>query len=572
MTDKQLKIVSSQLNTAVNDIRGNVDLIKGAYEDARNKGADLLVTPELSISGYPLADSVSQPDLLRASLLALNELKALSKKDGPALLVGLPYLQEDGSIYNMAVLLHEGMIKGSVSKQHLPNYDVFDEKRNFAPGPKTVPMEFKGFKLGVLICEDLWYQDVSKELKDKGADVLVSLNSSPFEAGKLDKRLNEVIYNRVKETGLPFLYVNQVGGQDEIVFDGYSTAINSDGSLAYLAKGFTEVNDMLTLKANENSPAKFNKSSIAKAPSDNLETIWKALVTGTKDYFKKTGHKQAVIGMSGGIDSAVVAAIAVDALGPDNVKLYRLPSQFTSGMSNDDADIAAKMLGTSIKEIAIQPMFKSFQQSLKSHFDDARADSRDHQVDTALENLQARIRGTILMSLSNAGEGLLLTTGNKSEVSVGYCTLYGDTNGGFNPLKDVYKMMAYDLAKWRNKNYPDGVLGPNGKVMPDNIITRPPSAELAEDQVDTNSLPPYEVLDEILKGYIENQQSPHEIAHNTAQPLDLVKDIVKKVDNAEFKRQQAAPGIKISSKSFGKGRRYPIAQPPLSSVMNSMKI
>jgi len=565
----QLRISVAQINTSVNNIRRNVDAIACSWKTAREQGADLVVTPELSITGYPLEDSVENPDLLAAAQQGLQELIGLSAKGGPGMLVGLPQ-KIDGKIYNTAALVHEGKILGMVSKTHLPNYDVFDEKRNFTGGTFSGPLTFKGRKLGVLICEDVWFPDVAQKLKDAGAKVLIAMNASPFETGKLDRRLNDVIHKRVEETGLPILYVNQVGGQDQVVFDGYSTALNADGDIAYLGKGFEEAQDILTLNFTKGKPAFFTDRCLAMQPEDRLESVWKALVTGTRDYLHKTGFQKALLGMSGGIDSAVVAAIAVDALGPENVTLYRLPSQYTEDISNNEATNAAKLLGARIEGIPIAPVFQTFQDGLRSHFDEALQQGKTRNVDTALENLQARIRGTILMGLSNASGAMLLSTGNKSEVSVGYCTLYGDMNGGFNPLKDVYKTMVFKLADWRNKNYPRGMLGPQGLVVPQAIIDRPPSAELAPGQRDDATLPPYDILDPILEGYIEGQKSIVDIAAGTGQPQDLVERMVRLVDINEFKRRQSAPGIKITSKSLGTGRRYPIAQPPLPTVLTGM--
>ena len=566
-----LRIAAAQINTRVNDIRHNVDAIKAAWAKAKAEGAELLVTPELSITGYPLEDAVEHPDILEAARKALEELRQLTAQGEPALVVGLPQKLDGGKIYNTAVLLHQGQVQGMVRKAHLPNYDVFDERRNFAAGEAPGPLTFKGHKLGILICEDIWFPDVARKLHEDGAEVLIAVNASPAEAGKPDKRLTQVIRKRTAETGLPVLYVNQVGGQDEIVFDGYSMAVNGDGALMYCAKGFAEALDMMTLNVDAQNGASFAPAVQTAAPTDAMEYLWQTLVTGTRDYFAKKNFKSAILGMSGGIDSAVVAAIAADALGPQNVRLYRLPSRYTENISNSAADDAAVMLGSAIDEIAIEPAFTALGAMLKPRFDVARGDGRDKAVDLALENLQARIRGTVLMSLSNAGEGLLLTTGNKSEVSVGYCTLYGDMNGGFNPLKDVYKMKVYALAEWRNNHIPGGLKGRQGRVIPQVIIDRAPSAELAPNQKDQDSLPPYPVLDAILEKYIEEQKAIATIVTETGQSEDLVKDVISKVDNAEFKRRQSAPGVKTTSRSFGKGRRYPIAQPSLPWTIKGME-
>jgi len=489
----------------------------------------------------------------------------------------LPQRGDDSAIYNAAVLLDKGQITGQAHKMALPNYDVFDEKRNYRAGGIATPIEFRGHKLGVLICEDLWTQEVAAQLAAQGAEALISMNASPYETGKLKRRLEDVIGQRVDETGLPVLYVNQVGGQDEVVFDGHSCAVNSDGTLAFMAAGFEESYNMLTLTKDAQGAA-FAPATIAyehmagSAEEHDLAQDWQALVLAVRDYFAKEGFQKAILGMSGGIDSAAVAALAVDALGPENVRLYRLPSKFTSDMSNDDADEAARMMGCAIDAVPIAPMHEAVKDALADRFDAAAADGREAYKKVTDENIQARVRGLTLMALSNLGEGLLLTTGNKSEISVGFFTLYGDSSGGFAPIRDVWKTRVYDLAAWRNNNFPPGALGPDGPVMPENIITRPPSAELADDQEDTDFLPPYEVLDPILKMFIEDDMALADIATATDQPRELIDRVANLVGNAEFKRRQAPIGPKITKRSYGKGWRQPLAQPTLPQAMKELRL
>lgn len=438
---------------------------------------------------------------------------------------------------------------------------MFDEKRIYTEGPKTDPVEFRGHLIGVPICEDIWHPDVIADLVRKGAEVIVSPNASPFYVGKHADRLEQVLARRIvdEENNVPVLYVNQVGGQDEIVFDGRSTAMNADGQVMMLARGFEEALEVMDVDFPETGPARFSRGNVHET-GEYLEEGWSALVLGFRDYVEKSGirDKRVLLGMSGGIDSGVVAALAVDAFGPDNVTLYKLPSQYSSGHSISDSDDAARMLRCHIEEIAIQSAVDALWNSVKSHFND---NADPGALSLAEENLQARIRGTILMALSNANGGMLASTGNKSEVSVGYCTLYGDMNGGFNPLKDVSKMTVYAMAEWRNTHYPRNVLGPEGMVVPQNIIDKKPSAELRPGQVDEDSLPPYPVLDDILARYVEQEQSISDISMETGYERETIEDVIRKTDIAEFKRRQACPGIKISPRSFDKGRRVPIARP-----------
>ncbi|MDD9901132.1 MAG: NAD+ synthase [Alphaproteobacteria bacterium] len=550
-----MKLAAAQINTTACDVAGNIEKIVSAWKKADAQGVELVVTPEQSISGYPLEDMARNPDVLAASREGLEHLVKLSAKMKSGIVVGLPEVDEEGNIYNAAYVIDQGKIVDRVRKQELPNYDVFDEVRIYTPGPRTEPVEFRGHRLGLMICEDIWHPHVARDLTEKGAEVLIVTNASPFHEDKQTGRI-DLLQQRILEEGnnLPVLYVNQVGGQDEIVFDGYSCAMNADGKTAMMAPCFEETLEVMDLDFDKRA---FTGAKITERPGYHAE-VWQALVTGTRDYLNKVGFTDVVLGMSGGIDSAVVAAIAADALGPEHVHLYKLPSEYSSEHSIKDADDAAKMLGSPIDSISIDPVVAALRASSKPFFN---ASAKPEEVSLADENLQARARGTILMTLSNANRWMLLSTGNKSEVSVGYCTLYGDMNGGFNPLKDVPKMLVYALAEWRNENRPSSMLGSNGPVVPENIITKKPSAELRPDQFDDESLPPYPVLDDILKRYVEMEQSIANIVKETGYENDLVKDIVAKVDRAEFKRRQACPGIKITERSFGKGRRVPIVRP-----------
>lgn len=565
-----MKLAAAQINTRACDIAGNVQKIEKFWAQAEAQGVDLMVTPEQSISGYPLEDKAANPDVLAASQKGLDYLTEKSKGRNTALLVGLPERDKSGAVYNVAYIIDNGERTGPIRKQHLPNYDVFDEKRIYTEGPKTDPVEFRGHRLGVAICEDVWHPDVIADLVSKGAEAIVSPNASPYYVGKHKDRLDKVLRQRIvqENNAVPMLYVNQVGGQDEIVFDGYSTAMNADGEVVMMARSFEENMEVLELDFSETGPARFKKGAVYDMDEAH-EEAWNALVLGLRDYVEKAGMrtKNAILGMSGGIDSAVVAALAVDAFGPDHVNLYKLPSKYSSDHSRTDSDDAAQMLGCRIEEIEIQPAVDALWSLVKLHFN---ASAGKESIAVTEENLQARARGNILMALSNANGGILLSTGNKSEVSVGYCTLYGDMNGGFNPLKDVPKMMVYALAEWRNAHYPRNALGPDGPVMPRNIITKPPSAELRPDQVDEDSLPPYPVLDDILDRYIVQEQPIADIAVETGYGRERIEDVLRKTDISEFKRRQACPGIKITQRSFGKGRREPIARPNVVSMMRDV--
>lgn len=569
---EDLDIAVAQINTTVGDIAGNLKKCCDAWDRAGD--VDLVVTPELSLSGYPLEDLVEDPELLEACQGALGHIIEKSKSMPSGIVVSLPVRgaqNEDGrNIYNTAYLIEGGRIVGQVAKHELPTYDVFDERRNFAPGPFSEPIPFRGTKIGLLVCEDTWFDRVSANLAGKGAQMLLSINSSPYETGKWERRLENVVRRRASETGLPVLYVNQVGGQDEVVFDGGSMAVNSDGDLVYRGATFEEGLDLLTFSARNGFAGSFavadGQTAFAPLPSSEARD-YAALVLGTRDYCRKAGLTKAVLGMSGGIDSALVAAIAVDALGGENVHLFSLPSQYTAADSNTDAEDATRRLGAHYGIVGIEPAVHAFEGMLKDFFNASALDVAD-------ENLQSRVRGVTLMYIVNKLKGAtILSTGNKSEASVGYCTIYGDTNGGFNPIKDLYKMHVYALSKWRNVNHMPWFKGPAGvEVVPAAIIAKEPSAELRTNQKDSDSLPPYPVLDEILRRYIEGRQKEDRIARDMADAgVDkaLVQRMTKLVDFSEWKRRQMCMGVKIGSRNFGRGRRMPVARLNRSDMIAS---
>ena len=534
MTDK-LTIALAQLNPTVGAVLAN--LAKAKAEIAKLGGVDLVLFPELYISGYPPEDLVLRPSFVAACKSACEEL-ARDFAQGPAILIGLPWREGD-KLHNAVAFLNGGKIETVRFKHDLPNYGVFDEKRVFQPGPAPGPINFKGVRIGVPICEDIWQAETCETLAETGAEILLSPNGSPFERNKDDVRLNLVVA-RVTETGLPLAYLNQVGGQDELVFDGASFMLNADRSLALQMPMFEEAVAITQWHKLANGKWRMAKGEIAKLPEKEEET-WKACTLGLRDYVNKNRFPGVVLGLSGGIDSAVVAAMAVDALGKERVHCVMLPYQYTSRESLVDAEECAKLLGVRYDVVAIKPPVKGFLDTLAPMFAGSNAGITE-------ENLQSRSRGVILMAISNKFGAMVLTTGNKSEMSVGYATLYGDMNGGFNPIKDIYKVEVYRLAEWRNQQR---------RVIPTRIITKAPTAELRENQKDQDSLPPYEVLDDILEGLVEREEPVATIVAR-GHDLALVKRIQHLLYLAEYKRRQAAPGVKITRKNFGRDRRYPI--------------
>ncbi len=527
-----LKISLAQLNLLVGDIAGNSRKVMDAAIYARDEqGANAVVFPELTLTGYPPEDLLLRSELLERVEQALAEI--CQEVTGINIILGYPRCQ-DGKLYNAAGVIHNGEIIAEYFKALLPNYSVFDEKRYFEAGEQPCVVEINGVPVGLTICEDIWYKEPAAKAAENGAKVLINLNASPFHTGKAIER-EDLVRKRCRETGLSVVYVNLVGGQDELVFDGGSFVMDASGELVQRAPFYTE--SQIVAEFSDASP---QKAEISSYP-DELEGIYNTLVLGVRDYVLKNGFKGAVLGLSGGIDSALTLAIAADALGSENVEVVMMPSRYTSDMSNQDAVKQAKTLGVEHRTIAIEPAFNTFLDMLKEEFAGTEKDATE-------ENIQARCRGIILMAISNKKGKILLTTGNKSEMSVGYATLYGDMAGGFAPIKDVPKLLVYRLAEHCNRER---------EIIPRRVIERPPSAELAPDQKDSDSLPPYEILDEILVRYIENDQSVIDIIH-AGFDGDTVRRVTRMVDRNEYKRRQAPPGVRITRRAFGRDRRYPI--------------
>lgn len=544
MTDK-LVIALAQTTQSVGDLRANADAMLQWRE--RAAGADLIVFPELQLIGYPPEDLVLKPALVDRANEELHRLAQATADGGPAMLVGT-VVGSQGVLFNVVALLEDGAVTAIRQKRELPNYGTFDEKRLFAPGPLPAPIPFRGVQIGVPICEDIWFPFVTAHLKAQGADILISPNGSPFEVDKDDRRMNAVAGTRVRETGLSLVYLNRVGGQDELVFDGASFVLNGDLSIAHQMPDWEEA---LTLTHWEKRDGRWacqpgERHDLDPRPAD----IYNAMVMGLRDYVNRNRFPGVVLGLSGGIDSALSAAVAVDALGADRVWCVMMPSRFTSQDSLDDAIECARLLGVRYDSVLIEPAVGAFDAMLGPLFDGQPRDLTE-------ENIQSRIRSLTLMALSNKFGHMLLTTGNKSEMSVGYATIYGDMAGGYSVLKDAYKTTVFDLSRWRNEHVPSLGLGSVGPVMPDRVITKPPSAELREDQRDDDSLPPYEVLDPILYGLVEEELSVEQLA---ARGFDheVVARIERLLYVAEYKRRQSPPGVKLGTRNFGRDRRYPI--------------
>jgi len=542
-----LRIAVAQLNPIMGDIAGNLTKARAARAEAARMKADLILFSELFISGYPPEDLVLKPSFLAACEKAVRELAKDTADGGPGVIIGTPLSRESG-LHNSIAVLDGGEVIAERFKVDLPNYGEFDEKRVFQAGPMPGPVNFRGVRIGIPICEDIWGElGVAETLAESGAEILLVPNGSPYHRAKMDRR-HQVVMKQVIETELPMVYVNQVGGQDELVFDGGSFVFNADRSLCLQMPQFVE-QIALTVWHRENDGWRCEKGEKATLP-EGLEADYSACMLGLRDYVNKNGFKDVVLGLSGGIDSAICAALGVDALGKDRVRCIMLPYRYTSDESLKDAADCAKALGVRYDVVPISAPVEGFLEALHPLFEGTESGVTE-------ENLQSRARGTILMAVSNKFGSMVVTTGNKSEMSVGYATLYGDMNGGFNPIKDVYKMQVYAMSEWRNSHVPSGALGPSGEVIPQNIISKAPSAELRENQTDQDSLPPYPVLDDILECLVENEMSNTEIVAR-GHPLETVQRIEHLLYLAEYKRRQSAPGVKITKKNFGRDRRYPI--------------
>jgi NAD+ synthase len=537
----KLRIAFAQMNQRVGDLEGNAAAMLEMRR--RAKRADLLMCPELQLIGYPPEDLVLKPEFVRRAHECTDRLVQATVEPGPAMLIGT-VVSEGGRTYNAMLLADGGRVIGRTLKHELPNYGTFDEKRIFASGPLPEPIEFNGVKIGVPICEDIWQEVVCAHLAEAGAELLLVPNGSPYELDKDDKRYR-LVRSRAVETALPIAYLNRVGGQDELVFDGSSFIVHPDGERVVQLCDWDEA--LLVTDWERTAGGWRCMTREAHALDAFPEDVYRAMMMGLHDYVRRNGFPGVILGLSGGIDSALSAAVAVDALGPDKVWGVMLPSKYTSDESLEDARECARLLGCRHDAVSIVPAVTAVGEMLPE------------MSGLAAENVQARLRMVALMALSNSGGQMLLTTGNKSEMSVGYATLYGDMAGGYSVLKDAYKTTVFALSRWRNGNKPEGALGPDGPVMPQRVITKPPSAELRPGQKDEDSLPPYSVLDRILEGLVDKEMSVGEVAAATGEDAALVADIESKLLKAEYKRRQAPPGVKIGNRNFGRDRRYPIS-------------
>ncbi|MEM9147874.1 MAG: NAD+ synthase [Pseudomonadota bacterium] len=551
----RLRVTLAQMNPVAGDIAGNLERARVALAAGRKAGADLVMLPEMFLSGYQVLDLSVRPAFLRDCAEALSALAADLEEEDPTLGIGAPWAagrdldaeQLGGGVYNTYHLLERGVIRAQFHKHHRPNYGVFDEKRLYLEGPAPGPVALNGCRIGFPICEDMWFPDVAETLEEAGAEILLVPNGSPYDRTKHDVRTQHMVARTV-ETDLSVVYLNLLGGQDDQVFDGGSFGLNQSGRLAFQMPFFEEHFETIELHRT-NTGWRITDGPRAPIP-ETAEADYRAMVLATGDYVRKSGFSKVLLGLSGGIDSALVAAIAADALGPRNVRCVMLPSRYTSAESLEDAAGVATALGVRLDELSIAGAVSALEQGLAPHFEGLARDVTE-------ENLQSRLRGTYLMALSNKFGELLLTTGNKSEVAVGYATLYGDMNGAYNPIKDLYKTRVFAAARWRNANRPEGLLGPAGPVIPERVITKPPTAELRDGQKDEDSLPPYEVLDAILERLVEDDAATDEVI---AEGYD--RDTVLKVQNllyiSEYKRFQSAPGTKLTRRAFWLDRRYPI--------------
>ena len=550
------RLCMAQLNATVGDLAGNAEKAFAAWEKARAEGADFVAFPEMFATGYQLLDLVMKPAFAQDVEKVIGDL-AKRCADGPAFGIGGPWWGDGdakggpmwgaGSPYNAYYVCEGGVVKAKVLKHELPNYAVFDEVRYYHPGDLQGPVSVGGVRIGIPICEDAWFEDVCETLEESGAEILVIPNGSPYHRGKMPVR-HQVIVSRVVETGLPAAYINLLGGQDDQVFDGGSFVLNPGGALAMQAPQFEE--DLYFVDFQRGAEG-WRAVEGEKAPIlGDYEADYRVMVMALGDYLRKTGFKQVVLGLSGGIDSAIVATIAADAIGPENVHCVMLPSRYTSETSLEDARDVAERLGCRLDTIPITPAREAVTESLAPLFEGLEPDVTE-------ENIQSRLRGVMLMALSNKFGSMLLTTGNKSEVAVGYATIYGDMAGGFNPIKDLYKTRVFETCRWRNREWRDWMKGPEGEVIPPRVIAKPPTAELREDQKDEDSLPPYSDLDVMLEMLIDQEKSVAEVVAE-GYDLDWIRKVERLIYLSEYKRFQSAPGARLTERAFWLDRRYPV--------------
>jgi len=540
-----MSVALAQLNPHLGDVSANCQKLLQMRERAAAKGADIILTPEMFLAGYPADDLVLRADFMDRIEAAISRLAKATADGGPAIIVGAPCRDKD-VLYNSAFILDGGKIVARRDKVNLPNYGVFDDKRHFTPGQLQGPVLLRGMRLGIAVCEDIWFPDLCEMLGETGAEIILSLNASPFENAKTDMRMMHAV-SRMTETGLPFVYVNMVGGQDELVFDGSSFALNLGGKIASQMPSFSEGLSLLEVRSQSGT---CHLTGQISRPAAAEEDVWRALTLGVRDYVEKNGFSGVILGLSGGVDSAIVAVLAVDALGPERVRVVMMPSDYTADISLADAEELADNLGLTLETIALRAGMDAFDSMLEASLEGT-------EMDVTEENIQSRLRGMILMALSNKFGNMVLATGNKSEYAAGYSTLYGDMCGGFAPIKDVWKTEIFKLCEWRNTALPRGVLGPDGEVIPRRIITRPPSAELRPDQQDTDSLPPYDILDAILIALTEEMADTDTIV-SRGYERETVERVSAMLFRTEYKRFQAAPGPKVTPRAFGRDRRLPL--------------
>ena len=540
-----VSVALAQLNPHLGDVSANCQKLLQMRERAAAKGADIILTPEMFLAGYPADDLLLRADFMDRIEAAISRLAKATADGGPAIIVGAPCRDKD-VLYNSAFILDGGKIVARRDKVNLPNYGVFDDKRHFTPGQLQGPVLLRGMRLGIAVCEDIWFPDLCEMLGETGAEIILSLNASPFENAKTDMRMMHAV-SRMTETGLPFVYVNMVGGQDELVFDGSSFALNLGGKIASQMPSFSEGLSLLEVRSQSGT---CHLTGQISRPAAAEEDVWRALTLGVRDYVEKNGFPGVILGLSGGVDSAIVAVLAVDALGPERVRVVMMPSDYTADISLADAKELADNLGLTLETIALRAGMDAFDSMLEASLEGT-------EMDVTEENIQSRLRGMILMALSNKFGNMVLATGNKSEYAAGYSTLYGDMCGGFAPIKDVWKTEIFKLCEWRNTALPRGVLGPDGEVIPRRIITRPPSAELRPDQQDTDSLPPYDILDAILIALTEEMADTDTIV-SRGYERETVERVSAMLFRTEYKRFQAAPGPKVTPRAFGRDRRLPL--------------